>query len=120
MSNVLEITEAILSLQPDSEVWRFRVTGNTTDAASFAANVTWLDGAAQTTWDAVSAVLSTASNAVALTALRARRDELLAETDWWAVSDRTMTTEQTEYRQALRDLPDNTADPANPVWPTKP
>ena len=120
MSNALEITEAILSLQPDGEVWRFRVTGNTTDADSFAANVTWLNGTALTTWDAVSAVLLTASDAVALTALRARRDELLFETDWWAVSDRTMTAEQTAYRQALRDLPANTADPSNPTWPTKP
>ena len=52
--------------------------------------------------------------------LRVERDKRLAETDWWASSDRTMTAEQTAYRQALRDLPANTADPANPVWPTKP
>lgn len=52
--------------------------------------------------------------------LRGIRDELLAGTDWWAVSDRTMTPEQSAYRQALRDLPANTTDPANPVWPTKP
>ena len=52
--------------------------------------------------------------------LREKRDELLAETDWWASSDRTMTAEQTAYRQALRDLPANTTDPENPVWPTKP
>ena len=52
--------------------------------------------------------------------LRRKRDELIAETDWWATSDRTMTAEQTAYRQALRDLPANTTDPENPVWPTKP
>jgi hypothetical protein len=52
--------------------------------------------------------------------LRAERDKRLAETDWWANSDRTMTAEQTAYRQALRNLPANTTDPANPVWPTKP
>jgi hypothetical protein len=52
--------------------------------------------------------------------LRYVRDEKLAETDWWAVGDRTMTAEQTAYRQALRDLPANTTDPKNPVWPTKP
>ena len=40
-------------------------------------------------------------------ALRAKREEKLAETDWWAMSDRTMTTEQTNYRQALRDIPQN-------------
>jgi hypothetical protein len=52
--------------------------------------------------------------------LRALRTRKLAETDWWAMSDLTMTAEQTAYRQALRDLPDNTTDPANVVWPTKP
>jgi len=52
--------------------------------------------------------------------LREKRNELLAETDWWAMSDLTMTAEQTAYRQALRDLPANTTDPSNPVWPTKP
>ena len=52
--------------------------------------------------------------------LRALRTRKLAETDWWAASDRTMTAEQTAYRQALRDLPANTTDPENPTWPTKP
>jgi hypothetical protein len=54
------------------------------------------------------------------TALRTERDRLIAETDWWALGDRTMTAEQTAYRQALRDLPANTTDPTNPVWPVKP
>lgn len=52
--------------------------------------------------------------------LRAERNRLLAETDWWVLPDRTATPEQLAYRQALRDLPANTVDPANPVWPTKP
>jgi len=52
--------------------------------------------------------------------LRIKRDRLLADTDWWALSDVTMTAEQTAYRQALRDLPANTSDPANPSWPTPP
>ena len=57
---------------------------------------------------------------VRLKKLRARRNELLAETDYLALSDVTLSTEMAEYRQALRDLPANTSDPANPVWPTKP
>ena len=52
--------------------------------------------------------------------LRNERDGLITETDWWAGSDLTMTDAQTAYRQALRDLPANTTDPANPTWPTKP
>ena len=52
--------------------------------------------------------------------LRYVRDEKLAETDWMAVGDRTITDEERAYRQALRDLPANTTDPKNPIWPTKP
>lgn len=52
--------------------------------------------------------------------LRAERNRLLAETDYLALADATLTDEMRTYRQALRDLPANTADPANPVFPTKP
>lgn len=52
--------------------------------------------------------------------LRDKRNELLAETDRFALADLTMTDAMRTYRQALRDLPANTADPANPVWPVKP
>ena len=52
--------------------------------------------------------------------LRNKRNQLLTETDWWASSDLTITQTQKDYRIALRDLPANTADPANPTWPTKP
>ena len=54
--------------------------------------------------------------------LREKRNELLAETDWWAVSDRTMTQEQSDYRQALRDITALEHWPrlAPTDWPTKP
>ena len=52
--------------------------------------------------------------------LRVERNRLLAETDYLALADSTLTDEMRTYRQALRDLPANTADPANPVWPVKP
>jgi len=52
--------------------------------------------------------------------LRTQRNNLIAETDYLALSDATLTDEMSTYRQALRDLPANTTDPANPVWPTKP
>jgi len=56
----------------------------------------------------------------ALSILRRQRNQLLAETDYLALSDSTLTDEMRSYRQALRDLPANTVDPANPVWPVKP
>ena len=51
---------------------------------------------------------------------RQERDRLIASTDWWATSDRTMTAEQTAYRQALRDITDQSGFPTNITWPTKP
>lgn len=50
------------------------------------------------------------------------RGNLLQKTDWWAVADRTMTAEQTTYRQALRDITTHANWPnlADSDWPTKP
>jgi|TARA_A100001515_G_scaffold127714_1_gene113574 hypothetical protein len=52
--------------------------------------------------------------------LRSKRSKLLAETDYLALSDATLSEDMRTYRQALRDLPANTTDPANPTWPVKP
>ncbi len=52
--------------------------------------------------------------------LREERNKRLAETDYLALSDATLTEDMSTYRQALRDLPANTSDPANPTWPVKP
>lgn len=49
--------------------------------------------------------------------IREVRNMKLAETDHWALSDTaTMSTEQTNYRQALRDLPDNLPADARVEW----
>ena len=56
----------------------------------------------------------------ALSDLRNNRNLLLAETDYLALSDVTLSADMRTYRQALRDLPANTSDPANPTWPVKP
>ena len=52
--------------------------------------------------------------------LRTKRNQLLAETDYLALVDSTLSADMRTYRQALRDLPANTSDIANPVWPTPP
>ena len=53
---------------------------------------------------------------------RATRDSKLAETDFYALSDVTMSSAMTTYRQALRDLPDHSNWPnlQDSDWPTKP
>ena len=73
-----------------------------------------------TTWAEVSAKKDELVAAQPLKELRAERDRKLAETDWWAMSDRTMTAEQTAYRQALRDITNTYTSLDDVVWPTKP
>jgi len=53
--------------------------------------------------------------------LRARRDALLAQSDFRMVADAPWDRAPWEaYRQALRDLPENTSDPREAVWPEPP
>ena len=55
--------------------------------------------------------------------LRSRRDALLAETDFYALSDVTMSDDMKTYRQELRDLPsgkDTVAKCNDATFPTKP
>ena len=59
----------------------------------------------------------------ALNNLRTERNKLLAETDYLALSDQTMTAEMTAYRQALRDITNGlttVADVEAVVFPEKP
>ena len=51
---------------------------------------------------------------------RATRDSLLKETDHFALSDVTMTDAMRTYRQALRDVPQQSEFPNTITWPTKP
>tara|TARA_R100000458_G_C8094722_1_gene123926 strand:+ start:222 stop:560 length:339 start_codon:yes stop_codon:yes gene_type:complete len=78
------------------------------------------DPALKPTDEAIEAENTRIQNDLPNRRLRADRNKLLAETDWMANSDVTMSDAWKKYRQDLRDIPANTADPANPTWPTKP
>jgi len=54
--------------------------------------------------------------------VRKERDNLLKQTDWRAVKDRTMTQPWKDYRQALRDLPQDYEEANDAVdnWPEAP
>ena len=52
--------------------------------------------------------------------LRAERNRLIAETDWWASSDLTITDAQKKYRQDLRDITKTVTSLDDVTWPTKP
>ena len=83
--------------------------------------VEWNGPDAQPTEAELQAAYDAAVVNVALADLRSKRNQLLAKTDYLGLPDLGgFSAEMTAYRQALRDLPANTVDPANPVWPTKP
>ena len=77
------------------------------EAARDAEEKAWADGALERAQDR----------------LRNRRNQLLRETDFYALSDVTMSDDMKTYRQELRDLPagkDTVEKCDNVTWPTKP
>ena len=61
-------------------------------------------------------------DAKAAASVRSTRDAKIAETDWMALTDVTMSTEMAAYRQALRDITTHANFPnlQDSDWPTKP
>jgi hypothetical protein len=79
--------------------------------------------AEETARDNEEAAVVAAAPARALADLRSKRNRLLVETDYLALSDNTLTTDMATYRTALRDLPngkDTVAKCENATFPTKP
>lgn len=54
--------------------------------------------------------------------IRFKRDNLLKESDWVGLTDVNLPNKQDwlDYRQALRDIPQDFANPEDVVWPSKP
>jgi hypothetical protein len=84
------------------------------------------DYAAYLTWVADGNTPDPVSNAELGSNVRAQRDSLLYASDIHALADRweSMTTQQqqawAQYRQALRDVPEQAGFPQTVVWPTPP
>ena len=77
----------------------------------------------ETARDAEEAAWAAGENGRSLAQMRQDRDRLLADTDFYALSDVTMSSDMTTYRQDLRDLPagkTTKADVDGATWPTKP
>ena len=128
------VSEAILALDPNCQ---FVLYGEPTSAQSFDAAFRLVigvddDGSAilesdpkvwqdnGITWALVDRELTNLNNAEPLKLLREERNRRIAETDWWASSDLTMSTERTAYRQALRDITKTYSSLDDVVWPDKP
>ena len=130
------VTEAILALDPNCQ---FVLYGeDPTDAISFNAAfrlVVGVDEANDTailsddpddweragvTWGTVKTKLNELNELEPMKLLREERNRRIAETDWWASSDLTMSAERTAYRQDLRDITKNFSSLDDVVWPDKP
>jgi len=77
----------------------------------------------ETDWDNAETAYANAAYDRAIANMRSRRNRLLADTDFYALSDVTMADNMKTYRQALRDLPSglDTLDKVNnKAYPDKP
>ena len=108
------ITEAILKINPNAEV-----TVNADDINQ----ITWHNGTTPIPVADIQAQLPIVEFDIAMENLRAKRNKLLADTDYLALSDNTMSAEMITYRQSLRDITNGltTVEQVNAVaFPNKP
>jgi hypothetical protein len=66
--------------------------------------ITWHNGTTPISKEDIEAQFPIVELDMAMSNLRAKRNKLLAETDYLALADNTMTEEVKTYRQALRDI----------------
>ena len=102
----LKITEWVLRGEPTKEsefkeMFR-KVTGADESGTAIESSDTSKWGV---TWKQVSDKMTAIDAAAPMVELRKQRDAKLAETDWTALSDVTLSDNMKTYRQALRDLP---------------
>ena len=108
------IIEAILKINPNAQV-----TVNADDINQ----ITWHEGTTPISQADIEAQFPAVEFDIAMEDLRAKRNRLLAETDHLALSDNTLSSDMTTYRQSLRDITNGltTVEDVNSVtWPTKP
>tara|TARA_Y100000389_G_C17308818_1_gene436881 strand:- start:46 stop:375 length:330 start_codon:yes stop_codon:yes gene_type:complete len=108
------IERAILKINPNA---KFSVNADDVN------QITWLEGTTPISASDINPQLGAVELDMALEDLRRKRNKLLAETDYLALSDVTMSSEMETYRQSLRDLTNglDTVEKVNAVtFPTKP
>lgn len=117
----LGVTNWLLRGEPSNEAefnsMFHKITGTDSDGHAIESNDFSDFG---TTWSAVKTKYDELVAAEPMRLLREERNKLLAETDWWASSDLTMSSAQTTYRQALRDITTSATSLDDVSWPTKP
>ena len=108
------IIEAILKINPNAQV-----TVNADDINQ----ITWLNGTTPIPVADIQAQFPIVEFDMAMEDLRTKRNKLLSDTDYLALSDQTLSAEMNTYRQQLRDFTNGLTtvnDVNNVVYPTKP
>ena len=72
------------------------------------------------TWSQITTKMTELEDAEPMRLLRVERNKRLAETDWWASSDLTISDKQKKYRQDLRDITESATSLDDVTWSTKP
>ena len=110
----MNILKAIQKINPNAEV---SIGGNSLD------DITWHNGTTPISKADIEAQFPIVEFDIAMEDLRAKRNKLLADTDYLALSDNTMSAEMTTYRQSLRDITEGlttVAEVEAVTFPTKP
>ncbi len=108
------IEQAIKKINPNAE---FSVNANDIN------QITWLNGTTPIPVADIEAQFTAVEFDTAMEDLRLTRNNLLKDTDHYALSDQTLSTEMTTYRQSLRDITNGLTTKAQVdavTWPTKP
>jgi len=108
------IEKAILKINPNAV---FSVNADDIN------QITWLNDTTPISKENIEAQYPIVEFEISIQELRSKRNSLLAETDYLALSDQTMSAEMTTYRQALRDITNGlttVADVEAVVFPEKP
>ena len=110
------IIEAILKINPNAKVV---VRGDDINTCE----IEWHNGTTPIPVADIEAQFTAVELDKAMADLRSKRNQLLQDTDFHALSDNTMSADMTTYRQELRDITNGitTVEQANAVvFPTKP
>ena len=117
----LNITEWVLRGEPTNESEFKSMFRKVTGADSYGSAIESSDPSTfGVTWSQVITKKNELIAAEPMRLLREERNIKLAETDWWALSDLTMTNAQKKYRQDLRDITKSATSLDDVTWPEKP
>jgi hypothetical protein len=112
----MKIIKAIQKINPNAEI---SILGNDINTCE----ITWHNGTTPISKADIQAQFTAVEFDMAMEDLRAKRNNLLKETDHYALSDQTLSDDMRTYRQSLRDITNGLTTKAEVeavVFPTKP